>query len=228
MNRTRLTVVAAGISLALVLGGSAVFAGGSRQSEGERKVSTADGHAHRHDGSTKFAFRTKMRKLWEDHITWTRQFIVSSIADLPDAGTAATRLLLNQEHIGNAVAAYYGDEAGEALTALLKDHILIAADLLTAAKGGDTDAVNEASQRWDDNAVEIATFLSEANPRNWDADEMTEMMRDHLELTLGEAVARLNEDWDADVAAYDRIHRQALHMADMISRGIIRQFPDRF
>ena len=169
-----------------------------------------------------------MRRLWEDHITWTRMFIVSSVADLPDAGTAAGRLLLNQEHIGEAIAVYYGDQAGEQLTALLKDHILIAADILTAAKGGDTEGVNEASERWDANAVDIATFLAEANPDNWPADEMTAMMRDHLALTLGEAVARLNADWDEDVAKYDQIHRQALHMADMLTRGIVRQFPRRF
>jgi hypothetical protein len=169
-----------------------------------------------------------MRKLWEDHITWTRMFIVSAVSDLPDTGTAAGRLLLNQEHIGNAIAPFYGDEAGDALTALLKDHILIAADLLTAAKEGDQEAVAEASQRWDDNAVEIATFLSDANPDNWDHEEMTAMMRDHLELTLSEAVARLNADWDADVAAYDKIHRQILHMSDMLTRGIVRQFPHRF
>jgi hypothetical protein len=228
MRRSRTTIVAAGMTLALLAGGSSLIAVGSPEPKSDR--SSHGTHAeHRAAASSKrFALRTQMRKLWEDHIVWTRQFIVSSVADLPDAGTAAERLLLNQEHIGNAIAAYYGEEAGDAVTALLKDHILIAADLLTAAKDDDDDAVAEASQRWDDNAVAIATFLSDANPRNWPADEMTSMMREHLDLTLAEAVARLNSDWDGDVAAYDEIHRQILHMADMVTRGIVRQFPKRF
>lgn len=227
MRKVRTTIVAAGMTLALLAGGSSLIAVGSPEPKAD--VSSHGSHAdHRAASSKRFALRTQMRKLWEDHIVWTRQFIVSSVADLPDAGTAAERLLLNQEHIGNAIATYYGEEAGDAVTALLKDHILIAADLVTAAKDGDSDAVAEESQRWDDNAVAIATFLSDANPRNWPADEMTSMMREHLDLTLAEAVARLNSDWDGDVAAYDKIHRQILHMADMLTRGIVRQFPKRF
>jgi hypothetical protein len=173
-------------------------------------------------------FRNKMRKLWEDHIVWTRQFIVSSVADLPDANTAAGRLLANQDHIGDAIKPYYGDEGGEALSALLRDHILIAADILTAAKNGESAGVEEANARWHDNADEIADFLAAANPKNWPQEEMREMMSGHLDWTLAEAVARLNADWNADVAAYDHIHRDILQMADMLSIGIINRFPGRF
>jgi hypothetical protein len=173
-------------------------------------------------------FRNQMRKLWEDHIVWTRQFIVSAVAELPDTDTAADRLLANQDDIGDAIKPYYGEEAGEALSALLRDHILIAADLLNAAKIGDSAGVEEANARWHENANEIADFLSAANPENWPQSEMREMMAGHLEWTLAEAVARLNADWDADVAAYDRVHRDILHMADMLSIGIIKQFPSKF
>jgi hypothetical protein len=169
-----------------------------------------------------------MRKLWEDHIVWTRLFIVSAVAELPDVESAAGRLLANQDHIGNAIKPYYGNAAGEALSSLLRDHILIAADLLNAAKSGDSAGVEEANARWHANANEIADFLSAANPRNWPQDEMRDMMAKHLEWTLAEAVARLNADWDRDVAAYERIHRDILHMADMLSIGIIKQFPGRF
>ena len=224
--RKRMALVAAGMSIALVAGGSGMFAGGAPRGVNHQDHRTHT--VHRDVSSKKVSLRLKMRKLWEDHITWTRMFIVSSVADLPDAGTAAARLLHNQEDIGDAIAVYYGDEAGDALTGLLKDHILIAADILTAAKNGDQEGVSDASQRWDDNAVEIARFLAGANPLNWDEDEMTAMMREHLALTLDEAVARLDADWDADVAAYDEIHHQALHMADMFARGIVRQFPKRF
>jgi hypothetical protein len=227
MKGTRIAV-ASGLTIALLAGGAVSFAGGTATTAHHHERAAHEGHERTDSATKRFAFRNKMRKLWEDHITWTRMFIVSSIADLPDASTAAGRLLRNQEDIGNAIAPYYGEEAGTALTDLLTDHILIAADLLNAAKAGDSDGVAEASERWDDNAVEIANFLAGANPDNWSADEMTAMMRDHLDLTLQEAVARLNADWDADVAAYDQIHRQILHMADMLSRGIIHQFPRRF
>src|SRR5678815_2469589 len=70
--------------------------------------------------------RNDMRKLWEDHITWTRLYIVSAAANLPNKDATAQRLLQNQTDIGNAIKPFYGDAAGVKLTGLLKDHILIA------------------------------------------------------------------------------------------------------
>src|SRR5437868_4715438 len=105
-------------------------------------------------------FRNAMRKLWEDHITWTRLFIVSAAADLPDKDATTQRLLQNQVDIGNAIRPYYGDAAGDKLTALLKDHILGAAELVMAAKAGDNAAIQTASDKWYANANEIAAFLS--------------------------------------------------------------------
>jgi hypothetical protein len=84
--------------------------------------------------------RIALRKLWSDHVIWTRDYIVAAVAGAADADAAAGRLLRNQEDIGAAIAGYYGDAAGDQLTKLLKEHIMIAVDLVAAAKSGDNDA----------------------------------------------------------------------------------------
>ena len=173
------------------------------------------------------AFHANMRKLWEDHITWTRLYLVSTIADLPDLPTTAQRLLQNQADIGTAIAGFYGKPAGDALTELLRQHILIAANLVAAAKAGDTAAVATQHDRWYTNADEIAQFLATANPA-WPLDTMREMMRRHLDQTLAEATARLKADWMADVADYEQIHLHILKMADALADGIVQEFPARF
>jgi hypothetical protein len=172
--------------------------------------------------------RQDMRQLWEDHVTWTRVVIISAAAGLPDYPTAVARLLRNQEDIGNAVKPFYGDAAGSQLTGLLKDHIAIAADLLAAAKTGDAAAQKDAGARWYANADDIAGFLSKANPDHWPLADMTKMMHDHLDLTLQEATARLTGDWAGDVAAYDQVVGEILKMSDMLTDGIVAQFPGRF
>jgi len=184
--------------------------------------------AHRKAPSEALTFQDAMRKLWEDHITWTRLYIVSAVADLPDQGPTALRLLQNQDDIGNAIKPFYGEDAGNQLSLLLRDHILVAAQLLQAAKTGDAATFDTAKEQWYENADDIATFLNAANPENWPLDEMKAMMKDHLDLTLTEASARLNGDWEADIAAYEEIHAQILEMADMLSSGIIEQFPKKF
>lgn len=162
-----------------------------------------------------------MRKLWEDHIVWTRMVIVGAIAGSPDLDAAIQRLLANQDDIGDAVVPFLGFEAGAGLAELLREHILIAATILGAAKAGDTDALNAAIADWRANADQIATFLHEANPRPWPIEHMKSMMREHLDLTLAEATARLNGDWEADVAAYDQVHDAIIVMADMLSDGLL-------
>ena len=174
------------------------------------------------------ALHDNMRRLWEDHITWTRLFIVSASADLPDTPATTRRLLRNQQDIGDAIKPFYGRAAGARLTALLKDHILVAADLLASAKAGDQTAVEQHSRVWYRNADEIAGFLNKANPQHWPRKDMRSMMRDHLDLTLTEAVAHLERKHRTDIRTYDRIHRQILEMADMLSDGIAAQFPKRF
>jgi hypothetical protein len=174
------------------------------------------------------AFQDAMRKLWEDHITWTRLAIVSFAHDLPDLPATQARLLRNQVDIGNAIKPYYGRAAGKQLTALLKEHIVGAVALLAAAKAGDENLIEQRTAEWYANGNEIADFLAKANPRSWPKREMRAMMKDHLDLTLREATHRLQGDFAADIRDYDRIHNQILEMADMLSEGIIRQFPGRF
>lgn len=171
--------------------------------------------------------RMGMRKLWEDHITWTRMYIVSVAFNNPDSSNIAARLLQNQADIGNAIKPYYGDDAGNKLTNLLKEHINGAVALVSAAKAGNQTALAAANDRWYKNANDIADFLSQANP-NWPNDQMKAMMKDHLDLTKQEAVDALDKKYDASIADYDKVHGQILTMADMLSSGIVKQFPNQF
>jgi hypothetical protein len=193
---------------------------------------TTPAHVHDHASAAatakRAAFHDDMRKLWEDHITWTRLYIVSAEAGLPDTDATLQRLLQNQTDIGNAIKPFYGDAAGAQLTSLLRDHILIAGDLVAAAKANDTAKVATTKDKWYANADQIGDFLGQANPMQWPAAEMRQMMHEHLDNTLAEAVDHLKGDSAADIADYDKVHVQILDMADMLSSGIVAQFPQQF
>lgn len=171
--------------------------------------------------------KTAMRKLWEDHITWTRTVICCLTDDLPGFDQSVKRLLKNQDDIGDAVKPYYGNDAGNQLTNLLHNHITIAAEVVKAARYNDKPKLEDANTRWTANADSISELLSKANP-NWPLNDMKNMMHKHLELTTDEAAARIKKDYDADVKAYDKVHDEILKMADMLTDGIVKQFPDKF
>lgn len=189
-------------------------------------------HAHGEAAETvtrgELKLRNDMRALWEDHVTWTRLAVMSLVAGTPDGNASVARLLRNQTDIGNAIKPFYGKAAGNALTGELRKHILVAADLIAAAKAGDQAKLAAEQRRWQANANDIAALLAKVNPRNWPAKAVAPMLQEHLKLTTDEVVARLKGDWAADVAAYDRIHTHALGMADALSAGLVAQFPRRF
>lgn len=169
----------------------------------------------------------EMRKLWEDHIAFTRNYIVSAIGGLPDTDAVALRLMKNQDAIGDALKPFYGPQLGDALTKLLREHIRIAADVVKAAKAQDTLLLEVQQRRWLENANDIAKLLSDANP-NWKRVELEDMLHRHLDLTTREVTARLQKDWAEDIAAYDAGHEHMLMFADDLAAGIARQFPKNF
>jgi hypothetical protein len=173
------------------------------------------------------AYHDEWRKLWEDHITWTRVVIMGILNELPGTGAYVDRLLQNYVDMEEALEPYYGADA-EVLGDLIRDHLVIAAEILNAANEGDNTRLNEAIVLWYANAEDIAVQMNRMNPKFWPLDESRQMWIDHLDATLEEATAHLSGDFEREVAAYDLIHELALEMADFISAGVIRQFPEKF
>jgi hypothetical protein len=174
------------------------------------------------------AFHDKMRALWEAHGSWTHMVIISFVGNLPDLPAEEQILLHNQVEIGNAVKPYYGRAAGNKLTKLLKEHILGAVNVLVAAKSGDSGKLSAAEAAWSANGRQIADFLHAANPKFLSRAAARKMMKVHLAQVIEQAVDELKGNYAAGTRAFGPYIRHILDMADMISGGIIRQFPGRF
>lgn len=175
--------------------------------------------------TSQLAYHDEWRKLWEDHITWTRVVIIGILDGLPGTNTYVDRLLQNYEDMEDALAPYYGDEA-EVFGDLIKDHLVIAAEILTAVKNGQpTDALIAS---WYANAHDLAVQMNKMNPKSWPLEETEQMWTEHLDATLEEATDHFTGDFAGEVAAYDQVHDMALEMADFMSAGVMKQFPSQF
>lgn len=168
-----------------------------------------------------------MQKAWIDHTIWTRSYIVSAISNRPDQQYVLERLLRNQQDIGNIIKPYYGEAAGNKLGELLTEHIQIAGKIVAAAKAGNQAEVKKLQTQWHRNADVIAKFLSDANP-NWSFKEMQDMLYTHLQLITEIVLACLSGDWKRDIEATDKNEIHLLHLADMLTEGIYKQFPEKF
>jgi hypothetical protein len=177
---------------------------------------------------TEVEFKNDFRRLWIDHVLWTSNYITSATtAGAEDQQQVLLRLLRNQEDIGNSVKPLYGKEAGDNLTNLLKEHIVIAGKIVDAAKKGKKDMVNQLNQDWIRNADDIAAFLSKANP-HLKNEELKKLLYMHLELVTDDLEASLEKEWDARIVAIDESVTHIIMMADAISDAVVKQFPEKF
>ncbi|KTS83406.1 glycosyltransferase [Paenibacillus jamilae] len=168
-----------------------------------------------------------MQKVWIDHTIWTRSYIVSAISNRLDQKDVLDRLLRNQQDIGNVIKPYYGDAAGNKLADLLREHILIAGKIVAAVKAGNQADMKKLDADWHTNADDIAKFLSEANP-NWQFKTLQDMLYTHLQLITEIVLNCLKGDWKADIAATDKNEIHMIHLADILTEGIVKQFPGKF
>lgn len=167
------------------------------------------------------------KKLWIDHVSWTRSFIVSDLASLEDKDSVVDRLLRNQDEIGNSIKPYYGEEAGNKFASLLREHIQIGGQVVDAAKTSNKDDLENYSKLWYENADKIAKFLSDLNPY-YSYDTIKDMLYTHLKLVTDQVVSRLNKNWNKDIEAYDKNEDHMINFADIIINGIIKQYPQKF
>lgn len=167
------------------------------------------------------------QKLWIDHVSWTRNFIVSDLSSLDDKDVVLQRLLKNQDEIGSSIKPYYGEEAGNKLSKLLREHIAIGGQVVDAAKNNNKDDLDKYNKSWYKNADEIADFLANANP-NWSDSQLKDMLHKHLDFVTDQVIARIKKDWSADVESYDKGEEHMIKFANTITEGIIKQYQDKF
>lgn len=157
--------------------------------------------------------RWVMRKLWMEHVLWTRLFIVSALGDLADAKDTAARLMKNQKDIGDVVGMFYPNAANQ-VTALLTQHIMIASQLVEAAKN--KQDINEIRKQWYANADQVANLFQSVNP----GINLRQHLYAHLQLTEGEILNRISGNYQNEITFFDNAMNQSVEMADIISVGL--------
>lgn len=169
-----------------------------------------------------------LRELWHGHIVTTRDYALAVHAgNKAHEKKAADAVVANAKQIANAVAGFYGKDAGAGLLKLLAGHWGGVKALTDATKAGNTAGEQKAMDDLASNATAIAKFLSGANP-NWAEGTLQGALMMHVndhKTQLDEMMSNAPEAEQAK--SWTEMQQHMDTIADALSDGIARQFPNK-
>ena len=172
-------------------------------------------------------WKSIMRRLWGEHVAWTRSAVSSLVFESPDASVVVARLLRNTTDMGCVLEPYYGQRVAHLYSRLLAEHITLVGDLIKATSEGSVEKAAEIEKKWFRNGAEIATFLSRINPYI-PAEEIREMFDEHLLFIKQGMTNMFNKDFEASILIFDDMEMEAMDMADELAEAVIKQFSYMF
>lgn len=169
-----------------------------------------------------------LRSLWRGHIVHTRDyaFAVKS-GDQAAATKAADAVVANAKQIADAVAGFYGADAGKGMLTLLAGHWGGVKALTDAERTGDKAAADKAMQALSTNAGEIAKFLHGANPANWPEATVNGLLLQHVADHHTQVGQIMRGDKAGEAKTWAMMQHHMDTIADALAGGIAAQFPDK-
>lgn len=169
-----------------------------------------------------------LRSLWHGHLVATHDYAEAVHAgNKVNAAKAADAVVANAKDIANAVAGFYGKDAGDGLLKLLAGHWDAVKDMTDAAHAGDKTAEQKAETAALDNGTAIAKFLAGANP-NWTQGALQGALAMHVNDHMIQVDQMMSNAPAAEQAkSWTQMQHHMDMIADTLSDGIAKQFPDK-
>lgn len=165
-----------------------------------------------------------MRLAWIDHVYWTRMLLISVAHSLPDLSVTEAKLLENPKQIADLFIPYYGKDVAKQIEKLITEHLEIGGQIIVGLKNNSD--VKKLVEDWYKNADQIAKALSSLNPY-YDEKAIRKMMYTHLDLTTSEVTNRLKGNYVQDIKDFEKVEKEAIMMADALTEGLVKQFPNK-
>jgi hypothetical protein len=203
------------------------------------------------------AQKMALRRLTGDEMTYTRNYIISSVGGLRDLSAVQDRLNKGMDDIASTMKTYIGEDAGNKLDSLLHDQVSDNIALIQAAKSKNQKTLQDAQTRAQNNADDIAALLSGVNANTTatstsdtntananvtnatttttamsstglSKDDISSALRQNIDFISSQVASRVKKDWKSDIDAYDRDEDQMMALSDKIIDGLATQYPDKF
>ncbi|HEX5797810.1 MAG TPA: hypothetical protein VFX79_00495 [Candidatus Saccharimonadales bacterium] len=162
-----------------------------------------------------------------EHVALTSEAMRVSYDEHDSSIAVIDELDKNSQQLAGIIGEFYGDEAEASFLKLWQDQVTFFINYTVSAKNNDTEGKEQALSDLENYSREAAEFLAGLNS-NLSADSLKPLLTEHRDLMI----TSINEYMEAKyVEALDKeskAYEQAGKVADAISDGIVKQFPDEF
>jgi hypothetical protein len=216
MRTTRLTVVLAAL---LALPACAPESEDTLVAEEEVALGIRDYEARR------IAIHVQLQRLLADQVAWNRAMTVSVLAKLDDTDATAARLRESQTRFADTLAGWHGPAARLQILDLLGNELRMGVKWTYTLRDGKPDENLHKARLM--NAAAIATLIGRLSP-SLNLVEVRDLWVGMVDEQSALAEARMVQDWDAEMAAYDQASIFAQKLAARLAAALIVQFPNWF
>jgi hypothetical protein len=187
-----------------------------------------DKHMGTQESTKSVELREGLRDLWVGHVFWVRNVALATrLGDAEAAKVAEENVVKNARAIADAIIPLYGKPAADKLFGRLAGHYGAVKGYMIAAYASDKTGNEAAVDKIKANAVEIAVFLSSANP-NLPKDTLVSLLFAHGGHHIGQIDAFAVKDYTGEAQIWAAMNEHMLMIADALGKGIVKQFPTKF
>lgn len=226
-NTKRLLKKSVLIVIILIVAGLAGFMIGKRHStDGKSNDPSASG-SEESVYSSASDLRKALNIALAEHISLTSETVRASYDNHESSTALVDQLDKNSQEIAGIIGGVYGEEAKSAFLKTWRDHVTFFVNYTVSAKSNDKEGKEQALSDLEDYSRESAEFFAGLNS-NLTADSLKPLFTKHRDLIIAliddYVGAKYVESLDKESQAYE----QAGKLADTLTDGIIKQFPDKF
>jgi hypothetical protein len=174
------------------------------------------------------ATQAALRDLWVEHVFWIRSYVVASKdGNQMERKVAVEQVLANAGSISSAIAGFYGKPAGDQMLTLLAGHWGAVKEYSDATFDHGGKGQQEATAKLIANAKQIAAFLAKANP-NLPESTLVGLLSAHGAHHIAQIQQISKGDYAAEARTWSEMRSHMFAIADALTGGLAKQFPDKF
>ena len=183
------------------------------------------------DGNTVYSDTSDLRKEMNlklaEHVALTSEAMRASYDDHAISTAAIDELDKNSQELAGIIGKFYGEEPKATFLKQWRDHITFFINYTVSTKNDDKEGKEQALSDLEEYSQKSAEFFAGLNS-SLGVDSLKSLFADYRDIMIESANDYKDGDYSGSLDKQSQAYSQAGKLADTLSDGMSKQFPDKF